>query len=65
LKNILAYNITKQPDVLSQLPTFNSKIGDETIYRSIKDRETLACPRISAVIITYNEEAIIQTGLVR
>jgi glycosyltransferase involved in cell wall biosynthesis len=63
LKNILAYNITKQPDVLSQLPTFNSKIGDETIYRSVKDRKSPACPKISAVIITYNEEAIIARTL--
>jgi glycosyltransferase involved in cell wall biosynthesis len=59
LKNILAYNITKQSDVLSQLQGFNKKISDEAIYRSIKDKHQLALPKVSAVIITYNEDAII------
>ena len=63
MKNTLAYRITKQSDVLSPLQSFNSKISDEAIYHSIKDREALSFPKVSAVIITYNEEAIIAQTL--
>lgn len=63
MKNILAYRITKQADVLSQLQSFNTKLSNEIVYHSIK--EELVVPKVSAVIITYNEEAIIAKTLSR
>ena len=59
----MAYRVTKQSDVLSQLQSFNNKLSDEAIYHSITEREALEFPKVSAVIITYNEEAIIDQTL--
>jgi glycosyltransferase involved in cell wall biosynthesis len=63
LKNLLAYRITKNSEVLSQLQVFTTQISNDTVYHSIK--EELNVPKVSAVIITYNEEAIISKTLSR
>jgi glycosyltransferase involved in cell wall biosynthesis len=62
LKNLLAYKSSTQLDILPQLKSFRSKITDKSIYHPVKGADT---PKISAVIITYNEEVIISETLSR
>lgn len=59
LKNILAYQVSKKIDVLPHVRTFNDTVSSGVLYQTIKERETLAFPKVSAVIITYNEAGII------
>ena len=61
MKNTLAYRITNESDLLAPLQPF--KKSDEVIYHSIKERDDQGVPKVSAVIITYNEEAIIAKTL--
>ena len=65
MKNLLAYRATEQSDILPQLQSFRSKLNKQLIYHPIKDRTKLDAPRVSAVIITYNEETIISETLSR
>ena len=54
----MAYKATKQSDVLS-LQSYKSTPSNEVTYHAFKDEANLATPKVSAVIITFNEEAII------
>ena len=63
MKNILAYEVSKRSDVLSQLQRFNNRVNSEVVYHSIKDQEKLKLQKVSAVIITYNEAGIIEQTL--
>jgi len=62
VKNSLAYRVTKESDILPQLRQFRSKISNKPVYHSVKE---LAIPKVSAVIITFNEELIIGETLSR
>lgn len=64
MKNIhLQYTITKQPGVLSTLEKF-AGISNDTVQAPLKAK-ALNFPKVSAVIITYNEETIITETLSR
>ena len=63
MKNILAYEISKRSEILPQIRRFNNTVNGEVLYQSIKDKERPAVPKVSAVIITYNEAAIIAQTL--
>ena len=63
MKNILAYEVSKKSEVLPQLRKFNNPVNSELLYHSIKDKENLTFPKVSAVIITYNEAGIIAQTL--
>lgn len=64
MKNInLQYTITKQPNALASLERF-SGVESEITQAPLSPRN-LHTPKVSAVIITYNEEAIITETLSR
>lgn len=63
MKHSLAYRATTQPDILPQLQRFRGKIKDKVVYQPVRDRLDVA--KVSAVIITYNEELIISETLSR
>ena len=63
MKHSLAYRTTTQSDILPQLQHFRSKIENRAIYHPV--REKLDVAKVSAVIITYNEELIISETLSR
>ena len=63
MKNILAYQVSKKIDVLPHVRRLNNTLNSAVLYQSIKDRETLVFPKVSAVIITYNEAGIIAQTL--
>jgi glycosyltransferase involved in cell wall biosynthesis len=65
LKNLLAYRATEQSGILPQLQNFRSKLNKELIYHPVKNRPEIDVPKVSAVIITYNEEVIISETLSR
>ena len=65
MKNLLAYRATEPSDILPQLQSFRSKLNKELIYHPVKDRGELDVPKVSAVIITFNEEMIISETLSR
>lgn len=61
MKNLrLQYAITKQQDVLTSF-----QVRDEIIQAPVKRSKRLSAPKVSAVIITYNEEGIIRDTLSR
>lgn len=62
MKNLLAYRSTTQQNILPQLQSFKSKISDKSVYHPVKG---LDVPKVSAVIITFNEELIIGETLSR
>ena len=67
MKNTLEYITTRRPGVLPQLQRFNTKINNEAIYQPVtKFQEKIPFARkVSAVIITFNEELVISETLSR
>lgn len=60
----LQYTITKQPGVLA-FDHMMGQVTDEAIEKRLQLKRDIAGPKVSAVIITYNEEGIIQQTLSR
>lgn len=65
MKNLLAYIDAKQADVLPRLSGLGNGISKKSIYQPVKSSLELNLPKVSAVIITYNEERIIAETLSR
>ena len=63
MKDILAYESSKKADVLPQLRKPHDVLNSAVLYHPVTDKDRLIAPKVSAVIITYNEAAIIAETL--